>query len=70
VVVSLIPGRALYQTMNYAVSSNFSGFVHSGMVTLSVAAAIAIGITVVLVLMQFWNKVCRSYKERKLKKAE
>ena len=70
VVVSLIPGRALYQTMNCAVNSDFSGFLQNGMVTLSVAAAIAIGITVVLVLMHLREKLLAAYRGRTEKKGE
>jgi len=59
VVVSLIPGRALYNTMNHAIKGDFANFAQNGLTALTVAAAIGIGITVVLVAMQFWMKLHR-----------
>ena len=67
VVVSLIPGRALYNTMKYAMSGEWLEFAQSGMTTISVAAAIAIGITVVLVGAQLTGKLKLPIKERRQK---
>ena len=64
VVVSLIPGRALYNTMKYVFNSDFGHFVNNGMITLSVAAAIAIGITIVLVGTQVRRKISDARKSR------
>jgi len=57
VVVALIPGLALYKTMNDILKSDLSKFAKDGMTTLSVAAAISIGITIVLVGAQVWKKI-------------
>ena len=69
VVVSLIPGRALYNTMKYIFNSDFAHFVNNGMITLSVAAGIAIGITIVLVGAQARNKILDARRAAKQKKA-
>lgn len=60
VVVSLIPGRALYNTMNHAFRGDIVGFVKNGITALTVAAAIGIGVTLVLVTMQFRAKLRRA----------
>ncbi len=65
VVVSLIPGRALYNTMKYIFNSDFGHFVNNGMITLSVAAAIAIGTTIVLVGTQIKRKIMDEGRETK-----
>ena len=57
VLVSLIPGRALYNTMKYAIDGSWREFAQSGMITVSVAAAIAIGVTIVLVGTQLIGKL-------------
>ena len=64
VVVSLIPGRALYKTMKYIFNSDFGHFVNNGMITVSVAAAIAIGTTIVLVGTQIRRKISDARKNR------
>jgi len=64
VVVALIPGRALYNTMKYIFQSDFGNFVSNGMVTLAVAAGIAIGITIVLVGAQVRLKILDVKKNR------
>lgn len=64
VVVALIPGRALYRTMKYIFKNDYSNFVDNGIVTLSVAAGIAIGITIVLVCAQIHNKIRANRKNK------
>ena len=52
VLVSLIPGRDLYNTMRYAIDGAWPRFASSGLVTAQYACAIALGIVIVQVLMQ------------------
>ena len=56
VVVTLIPGRDLYNTMRFAIDGDLQGFLSSGVVTLGYAVSIAIGITIVLVGSQLFTK--------------
>lgn len=45
-IIPLVPGRALYYTMSYAVNGKFVEFANYGSYTVSVAVAIAAGIMV------------------------
>ena len=45
-VVPILPGGFLYYTMLYAVEGNWVGFLEKGILTLSTAAAIAVGMLV------------------------
>ena len=45
-VVPILPGGFLYYTMLYAVEGNWAGFLEKGILTLSTAAAIAVGMLV------------------------
>ena len=57
VLVSLIPGRDLYNTMRFAISFAWSRFATSGLVTAQYAFAIALGIVIVQVLMQMLTRL-------------
>ncbi len=57
VLVSLIPGRDLYNTMRYAIDGAWSSFASSGLVTAQYACAIALGIVIVQVLMQMLTRL-------------
>jgi len=45
-IIPLVPGRALYYTMSYAINSRFVEFADYGSYTVSIAVAIAAGIMV------------------------
>ncbi|MDD3164972.1 MAG: threonine/serine exporter family protein [Oscillospiraceae bacterium] len=50
--IPLIPGGALYQTMQYAVLQQWNAFANQGLYTLLLAAAIAGGIVCAMTVMQ------------------
>ena len=56
VLVSLIPGRDLYNTMRFAIDGAWPKFASSGLVTVQYACAIALGIVIVQVLMQMLTR--------------
>lgn len=45
-IIPLVPGRALYYTMSYAINNQFGEFADYGSYTVSIAVAIAAGIMV------------------------
>lgn len=62
-IIPLVPGRALYYTMSYAINSRFAEFAEYGSYTVSIAVAIAAGIMVASSLSRVFFAV-RSYKCR------
>lgn len=64
-VIPLIPGGSLYDTMYCAVNGDYSGFVSTGLHTLTMAAAIAIGILVASSVIQIWLKELAGQKPEK-----
>ena len=60
-IIPLIPGGALYYTMNYALNKQWSMFAHQAFYTLQLALSLAVGIiavtTVVRLLTALVNKV-------------
>ena len=65
--IPLIPGGSLYKTMSFAIGYEWSRFFQQGLLTLMLAAAIAVGI---LFAMGLWNFVMKviSAVETSLKK--
>ena len=57
VLVSLIPGRDLYNTMRYAIDGAWPRFASSGLITVQYACAIALGIVIIQVLMQMLTRL-------------
>lgn len=53
-LIPLVPGGSLYYTMAYAFESNFSRFIEKAASTLSLAAALALGIIVVSAFSQLF----------------
>ncbi|MBO5317603.1 MAG: threonine/serine exporter family protein [Oscillospiraceae bacterium] len=49
-VIPLIPGGALYHTMNYALNKQWSAFAHQAFYTLQLALALAVGIIAITTL--------------------
>lgn len=62
-IIPLVPGRALYYTMSYAINNRFAEFGEYGSYTVSIAVAIAAGIMVASSLSRFFFAV-RSFKYR------
>lgn len=62
-IIPLVPGRALYYTMSYAINGKFVEFADYGSYTVSIAVAIAAGIMVASSLFRFFFAL-RSYKYR------
>ena len=46
-LVPLVPGSGLYYTMTHALSGNLAGFIEKGAGTLSLAAALSLGVVIV-----------------------
>ena len=46
-LVPLVPGSGLYYTMTHALSGNLDGFIERGAATLSLAAALSLGVVLV-----------------------
>jgi uncharacterized membrane protein YjjB (DUF3815 family) len=60
-LVPLIPGSSLYYTMANAFTDNKEGFIEKGMHTLSLAAALAIGIIIATAI----TKITKDFLRRK-----
>lgn len=66
-ILPLVPGGGMYYTMKYCVSGDAQMFVETGIHTLALAGAIALGIVLVTSLVRMW-KVMQTpklfYKEK------
>lgn len=51
-LIPMVPGASLYYTMSHALNNNLAGFLDRGLVTVKIAAALAIGIIVSTVVMR------------------
>ncbi len=56
-IIPLIPGGALYYTMNYALNKQWSEFAHQSFYTLQLALALSVGIIAVTTLVRFSTSV-------------
>ncbi len=61
-LIPLIPGGGLYYTMTNAFTGEMEGFLSRGIVTLSLAVALALGVIVVTVVFNLINK----YKNKRV----
>ena len=52
-LIPLIPGSALYYSIAYALQSNLQGFIEKAVHTLSLAAALSVGIILVSAVMKY-----------------
>lgn len=71
-VIPLVPGRGLYYTMLYAVSTNWDQCGAFALSTFEVAAGIALGICTITALVQTWGSCKRRAKvlrERRARKS-
>lgn len=61
-IIPMIPGGSLYHTMNYAFIGDWENFSVTGMYTLQLAMALAVGIIVVSSVMTMANAVTHKIK--------
>ena len=59
-LIPLIPGGALYYTMNYAVRGEMESFANQGMHTIAIAGIMAVGIILVSTVFRIWSMWKRS----------
>lgn len=67
-MIPMIPGGALYYTMNYALKSDWKMFSQEGMYTVSLAIALAVGIIVVSSVVRMATAVTNYIIKMKNKK--
>ena len=58
-IIPMIPGGSLYKTMNYAFVGNWESFSITGMYTLQLAMALAVGIIVVSSVMTIASAIAK-----------
>lgn len=63
-IIPLIPGGALYYTMNYALNKQWSQFAHQAFYTLQLALSLAVGIIAVTTLMRLVTVCVRRLKKQ------
>ena len=61
-LIPLIPGGSLYYTMAYALDGNLDSFISKAVSTLSLAAALSVGIIIVLSVFKHIKLSNKSYK--------
>lgn len=64
VVIPLIPGSALYYTMNYALNEEWNLFAKQAFYTLELALALAVGIIAVTTLVRLLTVLGRALKKQ------
>ena len=62
-IIPLIPGSALYYTMNYALNQQWSDFARQAFYTLQLALALAVGIIAVTTAVRLITALIRVYKK-------
>ncbi len=62
-IVPLIPGSALYYTMNYALGARWSEFAGQAFYTLQLALSLAVGIIAVTTTVRLISVLIRKYKK-------
>lgn len=63
-IIPLIPGGALYYTMNYALNKQWSQFAHQAFYTLQLALSLAVGIIAVTTLVRLLTVFVNKLKKR------
>lgn len=63
-IIPLIPGGALYYTMNYALNKQWSAFAHQAFYTLQLALSLAVGIIAVTTLVRLLTVFANKLKNR------
>lgn len=69
-LIPLVPGSSLYYTMAYALDGEKALFTGKALTTLSLAAALAIGIIIATVFTRLFLKTVQAWKRRKEKHHE
>ena len=69
-LIPLVPGSSLYYTMAHALDGNKELFSGKALVTLSLAAALAIGIIIATVLTRLFLKACEVWKKKRERRRE
>ena len=64
VIIPLIPGSALYYTMNYALNEQWRIFAKQAFYTLELALALAVGIIAVTTIVRIWTLAVGAIKKR------
>ena len=62
-IFPLIPGASVYYTMTHAVKGDMTSFADTGMHTIGIAGAIAVGILLVSTAFRIWTIQMRSRKK-------
>ena len=62
-IFPLIPGASVYYTMTHAVKGDMAGFAETGMHTIGIAGAIAVGILLVSTSFRIWTIQMRNRKK-------
>ena len=62
-IIPLIPGSALYYTMNYALNQQWSDFARQAFYTLQLALALAVGIIAITTTVRLITAFVRFYKK-------
>lgn len=63
-IIPLIPGGALYYTMNYALNKQWSQFAHQAFYTLQLALSLAVGIIAVTTVVRLLTVLVNRLKNR------
>ena len=64
-IIPLIPGGALYYTMNYALNRKWADFAHQASYTLQLATALALGIIAVTTGVRLLNAAIHKFRKTK-----
>ena len=65
-IIPLIPGSALYYTMNFALNKQWEQFLQQAFYTLKLAIALAVGIIAVTTLVRLISVLLRKLKKREI----
>ena len=62
-LLPMVPGGGIYYTMEYCVIGNNSMFIETGLHTLGIAGALAMGILLVSSIVRLWTMIITEYKK-------
>ncbi len=62
-IIPLIPGSALYYTMNYALNEQWADFARQAFYTLQLALSLAVGIIAITTAVRFVTLLVRTHKK-------
>lgn len=64
-LIALVPGASLYYTMSHAFDGNLLQFAERGLHTVSLAAALALGVILSAIIMKLYVKLATKLREKK-----